>query len=370
MRNVRSCYIHIPFCNNICSYCDFCKIFYNEEIVNKYLDELEMEITDSYQGEVLDTIYIGGGTPSSLSIKQLNRLFEIINKLNKSKDVEFTIECCFDSINYEKLDIFKKVGINRISFGIESISKNNLKILDRNIDKNYVIDIINYCKKIGINNINVDLMYALKDETLEDLLKDIKFIKSLDIEHISTYSLIIEEHTKLYLAGYKYIDEDCDSDMYNLICNELKEYDHYEISNFSKNENFRSKHNMTYWKNNEYYGFGLGSSGYEGNIRYSKTRSITKYLKHDYMKDDGLEFLKTKDKVYYEVILNLRTSDGINLEIFKDKYLHDLDYYYDYSDLLNNGHLVLENDKLFIPKELWYISNSIIVELLEGEVNG
>jgi len=369
MRNVRSVYIHIPFCNKICSYCDFCKIFYNEEIVDKYLDELELEINDSYQGEVLDTIYIGGGTPSSLSIKQLNKLFNIVSKFNISNDVEITIECNFD-ITYEKLNLFKKVGINRISFGLESINKKVLKVLDREVDKKKVIDIINYCNEIGLNNINVDLMYAVKDEKISDLLDDIKFIKSLNITHISTYSLILEEHTKLFIDGYKYIDEELDREMYDLICRELSDFDHYEISNFSKNRKYRSRHNMTYWKNLEYYGFGLGSSGYEGNVRYNKTRSITKYLGHDYMMDNGIEFLKTKDKIYYEVILNLRTSDGINLVDFKNKYHNELSNYYKYDELVEEGLLVIAGDKLFIPNNLWYISNSVIVRLLEGEING
>ena len=369
MRNVKSAYIHIPFCNKICSYCDFCKMFYNEEIVNRYLDELEVDINDSYQGEVLDTVYIGGGTPSSLNIKQLERLFNIISKLNKSKDVEFTIECNFD-VTYEKLDLFKRVGINRISFGLESINKKVLKVLDREVNKNKVIDIINYCHKIGLNNINVDLMYAVRDENINDLLDDIKFIKSLDITHVSTYSLILEENTRLYIDGYKYIDEELDREMYDLICRELSDYDHYEISNFSKSKKYSSRHNMTYWKNLEYYGFGLGSSGYEGNVRYNKTRSITKYLEHDYMMDNGLELLKTKDKIYYEVILNLRTSDGINLVDFKNKYNKELSDYYKYDDLVTEGLLVMDKDKLFIPSDLWYISNSVIVRLLEGEING
>ena len=264
---VKNCYIHIPFCEKICSYCDFCKMFYNEELVNKYLDELKEEISDSYNDDELETIYIGGGTPSSLSIKQLEKLFEITNSLKLSKDYEFTIECNFENITYEKLNLFKKNKVNRISFGLESINKNNLKILDRTINKDKVIDIINYCKKIGITNINVDLMYAIKDESIEDLISDINFIKSLDITHISTYSLIIEEHTKLYLNKYDYIDEDLDRKMYDTICNELKEYDHYEISNFAINKDYRSRHNMTYWKNNTYYRFGLRASGYEGNIK-------------------------------------------------------------------------------------------------------
>ena len=365
---VKSAYIHIPFCEKICSYCDFCKMFYNEELVNKYLDELSLEINDSYNNEVLDTIYIGGGTPSSLNFKQLTKLFEILKVLKLNKSYEYTIECNFDNITYEKLDLFKKNNINRISFGLESINKNNLKVLDRTIDKNKVIDIIDYCNKIGINNINVDLIYAINNETISDLLEDIKFIKSLNITHISTYSLILEEHTKLYIEGYKYIDDELDRNMYDLICNELKEYDHYEISNFAKSKEYRSLHNSTYWKNNEYYGFGLSSAGYLGQVRYEHTRSINKYLNHDYIKEDGIEYLSTKDKVYYEVIMNLRTKEGIDLDLFKERYNNSLDYYYNYKDLVKEKLLVEENNHLFIPYNLWYTSNSVIVKLLEGEV--
>ena len=156
--------------------------------------------------------------------------------------------------------------------------------------------------------------------------------------------------------------------MYDLICNELNEYDHYEISNFAKNKEYRSRHNLTYWKNNEYYGFGLSAAGYEGNVRYEKTRSINKYLNHDYIKDDGIEYLSTKDKVYYEVIMNLRTKEGIDLELFKERYNKPLDYYYNYKDLVKNKLLVEEDNHLFIPYNLWYTSNSVIVKLLEGEV--
>lgn len=366
---IKNCYIHIPFCEKICSYCDFCKMFYNKKIVNKYLNELKEEINDSYNNDILDTIYIGGGTPSCLDINELNKLFEITNALKLNDDYEFTIECNFESITHEKLDLFKKNKVNRISFGLESINKNNLEILERNTNKEKAIDIIKYCKKIGITNINVDLIYAIKDETIKDLLKDLEFIKSLDITHISTYSLIIEENTKLYIKNYKYIDEELDRKMYDTICEELKDFDHYEISNFAKNKNYRSKHNLTYWKNNEYYGFGLSSSGYEGNVRYEKTRSITKYLEHDYIKEDGIEYLSTKDKVYYEVIMNLRTKDGIDLEEFKRRYNNSLDYYYNYKELVNNKFLVEEKNHLFIPNNLWYTSNSVIVKLLEGEVH-
>ena len=366
--NKIGCYIHIPFCNKICSYCDFCKIFYKEDIVDKYLIELEREIEDSYNNEEIDTLYIGGGTPSSLNMNQLNKLFSTISKLNIKKLEEFTIECNFDSITNEKLDLFKSNKVNRLSFGLESINRDNLKLLERDIDKDKVVDTINYCHNIGIDNINVDLMYALPNETLEVLENDIEFIKSLDITHISTYSLILEDNTKLSINNTNYIDEDLDREMYDLICTKLNDYDHYEISNFARNKEYRSKHNMKYWKNMEYYGFGLGASGYEGNVRYSKTKSITKYLNSDYMKDNGFEILDNKDKIYYEIIMNLRTSDGINLKLFKEKYNKELIDYYDYSKLVDEKILELNDNRLVIPKNLWYISNSVIVRLLDCEV--
>ena len=194
---VKSCYIHIPFCKKICSYCDFCKIFYNEQLVDKYLISLEKEIDSLYKNEILDTIYIGGGTPSSLNLNQLEKLFSIIDKLNKSKTIEYTIECNFETMSKEKLELFKKYGINRLSFGIESINEDNQKLLERENKEEEITNIIKTAKSLGFNNINVDLMYALPNETLEVLNKDIDFVLSLDIEHISTYSLIIEEHTKL-----------------------------------------------------------------------------------------------------------------------------------------------------------------------------
>ena len=367
---IKSAYIHIPFCNNICSYCDFCKMYYNEQLIDKYLKELKEEIKVSYNNDILDTIYIGGGTPSSLNEKQLIELFDVLKILKRNRNIEFTIECNFDSITHQKLDLFKKVGINRLSFGLESLNKNNLEILDRTISKEKVIDTINYCNKIGLTNINIDLMYAIKNETLEILQEDINFIKTLDITHISTYSLIIEKNTKLYIKKYDYIDEDLDRKMYDLICHELKDFDHYEISNFAKKKEYRSKHNLTYWKNLEYYGFGLGSSGYEGNVRYEKTRSINKYLNHDYIKDNGIEILNKKDKIYYEIILNLRTKEGINLIDFKKKYKKELDFYYNYKDLLDKKYLVKKNNYIFIPENLYYTSNTIIIKLLEGETDG
>ena len=361
------CYIHIPFCEKICSYCDFCKVFYKEEFAWKYLRALVEEIKESYDGKEIDTIYIGGGTPSVLTLEQLQFLFSSIsNILTFSKKYEYTVECNFSSTNYEKLDCMKKYGVNRLSFGLESTLPKNLSFLEREEDTSSIFNILNYCKKIGISNINVDLIYALPNQTISDLKKDLSFLKKLPITHLSTYSLMIEEHTKLSIAGIKPISEELDRLMYDVICQEFSSFDHYEISNFAKSKKYRSLHNMKYWKNQYYYGFGLSASGYEGNVRYTKTRSFSKYFMKDYIKDNGIEFLNKKDKIEYEVLLSLRMKEGINLIDFFKKY-GDFSLYYAYDFLLSKGLLVLSNNHLFIPEDLWYISNSIIVQLLEGE---
>ena len=363
---MKNCYIHIPFCSKICSYCDFCKMFYNKKFVSDYLEALDREIYDVYRGEELETIYIGGGTPSSLDISELKRLFSTLEMLDRSKNLEFTIECNIENTDEEKIKLFSEVGINRISFGVESFNKKNLSLLERESSYEKVVELVKLCRKYGINNINVDLMYALPDEDIDVLRKDLEMILSLDVEHISTYSLIIEDHTKLSINGIKNISEDLDSEMYDVICNEMKNhgYSHYEISNFCK-KGYESRHNLCYWNNKSYYGFGLGASGYIDNRRYSNTRSLNEYidgniiLEEDYLTDD--------DIMEYEVILNLRKKEGISLNDFYSKYEVNFSDVFDYKYLVEKKLLILENNHLYIPEDKWYISNEIIVKLFEGE---
>ena len=357
---IKSCYVHIPFCEKICSYCDFCKMFYNKKIVDKYLDSLEEEIHALYNGEELETLYIGGGTPSSLNIEQLERLFEILNIFEKNKNIEFTIECNFSNIDKEKLELFKKYGVNRLSFGLETTSKKQLDFLERREDLDNTRNIIELAKNMGFNNINVDLMYALPGEEISDLKKDFEFIYSLNIEHVSCYSLIIEEHTKLGIKNIENINEELDYEMYNVICDFMRDhgYKHYEISNFSK-EGYHSRHNLVYWNNLEYYGFGMGASSYIDNRRCSNTRSINKYLYGEYLLEE--EYLDLEDLVYYEVMLILRKSDGIDLDKLYSKYKVSIDYH----ELVKLGLLKVNKNMLYIPEDKWYISNDIIIRLME-----
>ena len=360
----KSAYIHIPFCNKICSYCDFSKFYNYKEFIDKYLISLEKEIKSIYKGEVLDTIYIGGGTPTVLELNDLEKLLKIISIFNKSNSIEYTIESNIDTLSKEKLDLLKKYNINRISIGVETTNNKLLKLLNRDLNKKHLEEMINYSKTIGIDNINLDLIYALPGESINDLKKDLEYITSLNPKHISTYSLIIEEHTVLNNLKYKSISEELDLKMYNYICNYLKDkgYNHYEISNFSK-PSYESKHNLVYWNNNNYYGFGIGAASYIDNKRITNTRSLNKYFNNNYIKEK--EILNRNDIIDYQIILNLRLKDGIDLKLFKDKYKINLNDIYNYEELVNNNLLELNNNHLYIPENKLYISNTIIVSLLD-----
>lgn len=359
--NVKSCYIHIPFCNTICSYCDFCKIYYKTNLVDGYLTSLSNEIDKYYKGDILDTIYIGGGTPSTLSNTELNKLFNIINKLNISDNYEFTFECNLEDINEELLILLKKSKVNRISVGVESFNKRILKILNRRYDID-ILDRINLCKKY-FTNINIDLMYAIPSETVKELENDIDNFLSLDIPHISTYSLIIEKNTVMYNAKLKNIDEDTDYEMYKLIIDKLKgKYKHYEISNFSE-IGYESRHNLTYWNNNYYYGFGVGASGYINNTRYDNTRNITKYISGNYrLESNKLSYNETVENAF---ILGFRKIDGINILEFESRYKFNplnLDIV---KKLVRENKLVIDEYNIKISDDYIYLSNDIMCEFLD-----
>ena len=358
----KSIYIHIPFCKNICSYCDFCKMFYNKELVDKYLSYLEKEYHSYNITNEIDTIYIGGGTPSSLEIDQLDKLFKIIKDIKLSKNYEFTFEINPEDIEEELLVKLKENRVNRISIGIETINDKFYKFLNRYNDKKSLIEKINLCKKY-FSNINIDLMYAFPNETISDLKKDLDFFKELNVEHISTYSLIIEDNTVLGNNNTKYIDEEIDRKMYETIIEYLDSlgYIHYEISNFSK-KGYESKHNLTYWNNNTYLGIGLGASGYIDNYRYTNTRSINKYLDGDYIYIK--EELTTLKKEEYEMILGLRKIEGVSKKDFFNKYNKHIDDIFDIIDLVDKKLLEDKDGYIRIPKDKLYIENQILINFI------
>ena len=357
-----SIYIHIPFCNSICTYCDFCKIFYNKKYINDYLNNLEQEIKVRYKSEIVNTIFIGGGTPSSLDDNELIRLMNIIEIFKLNDNYEFTVECNIESITENKLKIMKKYGVNRISIGVESFDNSIIKLLGRNHTKKDVYNKMEIVKRY-FSNINIDLIYAAYDD-INILKSDIDCFLKLDIPHISTYSLIIEDNTMLKINGMKNIDEDIDYEMYKYIEDTLEknDYIHYEISNYAKN-GYQSKHNLVYWNNEEYYGFGLSSTSYINNERITNTKNLRKYLNGEYLDTSVYE---DKDiRMENEIMLGLRKLDGINLDRFKEKFNVSLEDIYNIDNLVRNGYLIRDNNCIKIDKKYMYISNEIIVRILE-----
>lgn len=357
-----SIYIHIPFCNSICTYCDFCKIFYNKKYINDYLNNLEQEIKVRYKSEIVNTIFIGGGTPSSLDDEELIRLMNIIEIFKLNDNYEFTVECNIESITENKLKIMKKYGVNRISIGVESFDNSIIKLLGRNHTKKDVYNKMGIVKRY-FSNINIDLIYAAYDD-INILKSDIDCFLKLDIPHISTYSLIIEDNTMLKINGMKNIDEDIDYEMYKYIEDALEknDYIHYEISNYAKN-GYQSKHNLVYWNNEEYYGFGLSSTSYINNERINNTKNLRKYLNGEYLDTSVYE---DKDiRMENEIMLGLRKLDGIDLDRFKEKFNVSLEDIYNIDNLISEGYLVKEDNYIKINKKYMYISNEIIVRILE-----
>lgn len=358
-------YIHIPFCKKICNYCDFCKMYYDKQYTSKYLDKLEDEVNSKYKGESISTIYIGGGTPSCLEIDELDRLFRIIDIFKKEDNYEYTIECNVVDINDNLLKLFKVYGINRISIGVQSFSKDIIKKLGRDHDSNMVFRKVSLVKQY-FDNISIDLIYGVTED-IEIVKSDIlKFIE-LDIPHVSCYSLIIEEHTKLYIQGNTYIDDGIDRKMFDYINDTLVRYGykHYEISNYAKS-GYESRHNKNYWLNGSYYGFGLGAVSYLDNYRISNTKNMHKYLLGEYL--DRSEYEDKQIRKENSLILGLRLIDGIDINYFNKEYNADLGNKKIIKELIDDNYLEIVNNKIRCNYEYIYLLNGILEKIIENDI--
>lgn len=358
-KDISHLYIHVPFCNSICYYCDFCHITYNSNIVDKWLEYLEKEIRINCLNQYV-TIYIGGGTPSCLNLKQLERLLVLLNPYTDNVK-EYTIEVNPESLDIDKINLFKKYHINRISMGVQSSDEKILNKLNRKHTFSNVIDSIKLLKDNGFNNISVDLMYSLPDQSIDILNKTIDDILSLEVPHISLYSLTIEENSVFGKRGIKSLDEDIEADMYELIEKRLKDnnYIHYEVSNYCK-KGYESRHNLGYWKYNDFLGISLGASGKIGNYRYTNTRSFDRYFDDINSKDEEV-FLSKKEMMFENIMMSLRTIYGLDIDEFNRRY--DVDFINEYSRQLDNDKLIIRDNHLIcIDLE---ILNNILLEFLE-----
>lgn len=360
----KSVYIHIPFCKSKCHYCSF--ISYPKlELKKNYLKILEQEINRNYKSEPLYTLYFGGGTPSLLLPDEFNNL---IKHFNLTKSTEVSVELNPDDLNFEYLRSIYDIGINRISLGVQSFDDEILKFINRRHNSKQVFQAVESARNAGFENISLDFIYGLPNQSREMFLNDLKTAVNLEIEHISLYGLSIEENCYFYKNRPENLsDDDMQADMYLKAVEFLTHsgFKHYEISNFAK-EGFESRHNLNYWNNEEYYGFGTGAHGYLSGVRYGNQNLIEDYIKNPLVKLQ--EHLETeKEKLEEEIFLGFRKMDGINIDYINSKY--NIDFEEKYIEILKkykalkllektlNGYKLTPNGVL--------VSNTILADFLE-----
>ncbi len=359
---ISSLYLHIPFCAKICSYCDFPKVYHQEDLEDKYIPELINEIVSYHiPDDSLKTIYIGGGTPNVLSISLLEKLLSFLFYHFPSAE-EFTIEANPETMTADKVAIRSQFGVNRVSLGVESTSHRILSYLGRNHTLEQVSESVTNLKKYGIDNINLDFIYGVKDESFDDLENDIHFALRQNIKHLSFYSLQIEEGTILHNKKTIPVSDETYRKQYDLLVEELAKngFDRYEVSNFSK-PGFESKHNLTYWHDQQYYACGLGASGYIGNLRYTNTKSLNNYLlgKRIFQKD-----IITKEDEEREFLrLGLRLRDGFSLSEYHERF--GVDFLQKYKQKIDENKECFEvcGDSFRITPNYLYVMDSLLFSL-------
>ena len=355
---IKHLYLHVPFCSSICYYCDFAHRVYDERLTEKWLDRLQQEIRNVCRDQY-ETIYIGGGTPTVLSVSCLKRLLEMM-KPYSHECIEYTIEVNPESLDEEKIKLFLEYRINRISMGVQSSDDDMLRFLNRRHTFADVKEKIRMLKDEGMDNISVDLMYSLPSQDLGMLGHTIDDILALDVPHISIYSLTVEEDTVFGKKGIKSLDDDIEADMYELIEKRLTEkgYIHYEVSNYCL-KGYASKHNMGYWRYDDFLGVSIGASGKIGNNRYTNTRSFQKYLEGKDIRDEDLH-LDRDEEEFEHIMMSLRTIEGLDIADFERRY--GCDFMKKYEKGISSPHVEI-NEGRMICRDL-EILNSVLMDFL------
>ena len=363
-----SAYVHIPFCTQICYYCDFSKVFIKNQPVDSYLEHL-IEEYHSYDIKKLRTLYIGGGTPTALSARQLAFLLEkLTDKLDLSYLEELTIEANPGDLDQEKIAVLKDSPVNRVSLGVQTFNDRMLKQIGRSHLEKDIYENIANLKKAGFDNISIDLIYALPKQTMEDVKINVAKAIALDIPHMSLYSLILENHTvfmnRMRRGKLPLPKEDLEAEMFEYIIAELEKagFEHYEISNFSK-PGFESRHNLMYWDNAEYYGIGAGASGYVDGVRYKNHGPIRHYLQAVEAGNARVqeEVLTLKEKMEEEMFLGLRKKSGVSKKRFEEKFGLSFEDQYGavVSELTEQGLLVPDKDIVRMTKQGLFLGDTV-----------
>ena len=330
---MQAAYIHIPFCQHICHYCDFNKVFIERQPVDQYLEYLEKEIINTVQKVPFDsmkTIFVGGGTPTALNMEQTKKLLDIINRRLRpfAPNCELTFEANPGDLPKEKLNVLLEGGVNRISFGVQTFRDELLEKIGRKHTREDAFVAIREAQEVGFKNINVDIIYALPGQTIEDVKETLDIAFTLGVQHFSAYSLIVEPKTVFYnlmnKGELRLPGEDHEAKMYEMVMDEMERhgYTQYEISNFSKGDN-ESRHNLTYWNNEEYYGFGAGAHSYVNGERIQNVGPLKQYFNK--IDETGFPYLDVhvvteKEKMEEELFLGLRKTKGVSKMAFRNKF--------------------------------------------------
>lgn len=375
----KAVYIHIPFCTQICHYCDFNKVFLKGQPVDDYLKALKTEMEKTFANlppENVETVFIGGGTPTALNEKQLEYLMQTINCfIDVEKEIEFTIEANPGDLTVEKLKILKNYGVNRLSIGVQSFNNNLLEAIGRNHKVEDIYKTIESVKQQGFTNISIDLMYALPNQTIQDVEFALNEFFKLDIEHCSAYSLIVEPKTIFYnlmnRGKLPLPSEDEEATMYQMIMEQMEShgYHQYEISNYAK-KGFKSKHNLVYWDNDHYYGFGAGAHSYINGKRRSNIGPINHYLKA--IEKGRLPIreeisLTVKEQMEEEMFLGLRKTAGVSQKKFYQKFSIDVLEYYreEIEKLIQDGLLQINEDEIQLTNRGRMLGNIVFQQFIK-----
>ena len=361
-------YVHIPFCTQICYYCDFSKVFIKNQPVDAYLEHLIQE-TRSYEIGKLRTLYIGGGTPTALSAQQLAYLLTELPKVMDLSEVEeFTIEANPGDLDPDKIAVLKNSRVNRVSLGVQTFDNKMLKKIGRSHQEQDIYDNIRHLKQAGFDNISIDLIYALPGQTMEQVKENVAKAIDLDIPHMSLYSLILENHTvfmnRMRRGKLPLPKEELEAEMFEYIIEELEKagFEHYEISNFSK-PGFESRHNLVYWDNAEYYGLGAGASGYVDGIRYKNHGPIRHYLEAVEAGKARIteEHLTLEEKMEEELFLGLRKKTGVSKARFEEKFGISFDQRYGevVASLTEQGLLVPDDKQVRMTKRGLFLGDTV-----------
>ena len=361
---VKSCYVHVPFCSSICAYCDFQRAGYSEVLCDKWLDALEIEISMKQIPSGLKTMYIGGGTPSCLKSDQLKRLLEILQPYVSAIE-EYTMEMNPESCTDDVCALVSAYGVNRVSLGVQSFEPRLLQLMNRHHDEKTIENAIASLHRFGIHNISVDAMYSLPTQTMSEWISTLQKCVSLDVTHLSMYSLTIEPGSAFARQRIKPLDADTEADMYEQAISFLENngFVQYEISSFCK-PGYESRHNTAYWHYNDFIGLGLGASGKENHVRYDHPFGFQNYL-NDPSHLEVIELSK-QDEMFEMIMMGLRLKEGMSLSLFKERF--DCDFDDVYHDVLchciSKGWLIVEQGKVKATDRGFEILNTVLEEFL------